>query len=284
MAAPRRAAAVMAVFAAWVGIFYVLGGAIHDPEGDARDRLVDAARPVGVVLGNSITRTDLDPVALSAALPGQPSVVLLTIDGSGPSTWSALFQEHILARGHQPRWVLVVTDPAYAVGMAPEQAHGVVHRRARSLPERITAGRDRTRREALRSWTGAVASLIGGAVGTTPARASATLSGALHHWLEDPTRLREDAVPLPAGTPELGAWHELAGVVVGSGGQLFVVEAPQRTPPPLRARLAFRELAEVVPVVYEADAAAWIDSTHLGPDAQRHFTQAVAAALADRLP
>ncbi len=284
MSSPRSRVAVAAVVAAWTGLFYALGGAIDDPEGDARNRLVDDVRPVGVVLGNSITRTDVDPLALSRALPGQPSVVMLTIDGSGPSTWAELLQEHVLVRGHRPKWVLVVTDPAYAVGMAPELAHGVVHRRTTGAAERVAAGRERARGVALREWRWAAARALAAAKGTSPARASASLSSALHHWLEDPAHLREDAVPAPSGTPDLGPWRALAETVGAGGGHLLVVEAPRRTPLPPEARRAFHEIAGVVPMAPGVEDLAWIDSTHLAPEGQQRFTQALAAALVDRLP
>lgn len=66
-----------------------------------------AAEPDIVVLGNSKVRTDLDLPALSAALPGNPKIVELHIDGTNAPIWYAVFKRRVADGGHHPQVILV---------------------------------------------------------------------------------------------------------------------------------------------------------------------------------
>lgn len=66
-----------------------------------------AAEPDIVVLGNSKVRTDLDLPALSAALPGNPKIVELHIDGTNAPIWYAALKRRVADAGHHPKVILV---------------------------------------------------------------------------------------------------------------------------------------------------------------------------------
>lgn len=283
----RPAAAALAVLAAWALLLWTLGDPARDAAATARDAHVDARRPELLVLGNSITRTDVDPDALSSLLPGTPRTALLALDASGPDVWAVLFDRHIVRRGHTPALVVVATDPAWLLGVAAEAPRGALDDGDASVRARVTRGAVALRRTAISAGPAGAAGIVAVVHGTTYAPARAQVELAVDAWLRDPARLRADALPPPghALDPDADPLVRLARSVQRAGGRLVVVATPSRDGRSpwlahLREALAAEPAADFVDLSGLAvPGDGWSDREHLGPAGREALTRALAEAL-----
>lgn len=97
------------------------GGVVAPPVGSLTD---DCSTAQVLLLGNSKTRSDLNPSELEAFLGLAPgSVTALTLHGSNAPVWYAILQNMAYARGCRPRLVVVygTLDKLLAADVSPDE-------------------------------------------------------------------------------------------------------------------------------------------------------------------
>lgn len=289
----------------------VAGGVVHWVDGadalpwpPAVQRVADrvpARSPAVVVLGNSVARMALDPAQLDALVVGD--VVQVTLDGTAPVGWAALYSRLVAERGLRPTWVLV---PSTVAGLDAAQAETSAARVATSALLRsddadllAAAGapsgwwrRVERRRGQVQE---ALAGLVARAVHPRLALPSLALGRAQEAVYGAEGAIDPDAAGgvLPvdpfAPPPAAGrsALPELAARVGASGAQLVVVQVPVRGGEGIDADRRTRIRRGLLPygarwldlsgVALPEDA--YADDTHLAASGRAVLTRAVAAQL-----
>ncbi len=269
----------LALVGAWVGLLWRMG---------ASDPAAWPALPPAevLVLGNSISRLDVDPRTLQTALGA--TVTVLAPDETTSADWVLLLRERVLRQGWRPRMVIIPTLPGFALDPRPRSGAGRERLlrllsedddpiRSKALGqlrprwiERLSAGRGALRNAVLRrvglTVLGDAARLpaaIGRYVGRTEARAVVAADTALNASFDG---------SLMPELLQLAAEHDLSLVFVNP--PVRDVPARERVDPAaleeLAARLTAHPHAAWIELSWlQAPEGAWVDDSHLGPGGAR---------------
>ncbi len=112
---------VLGLCGAWLGWPEVWTA---DAEVQAQIDLLAKASPELVLIGNSLTLTDVDYLALGKALG--MSAAAIKENGSPGPTWYAMLKYRVFEAGHRPKLVLMVSTLSHMLTAKPENAEGMM--------------------------------------------------------------------------------------------------------------------------------------------------------------
>ncbi len=225
---------------------------------DVIERKLAQTEPDVVILGNSLSNTDLNPILLATEL-GLPKhkIQKFSIPNSIAAHWYAMLKNRAYANGHHPKVVLILSDLQSALALAPrsEASHlNLMVHMSRSEPvidgklggrnfylERVRENRGTLKNKALIAWRNlSVSALIFQSLRADERRIEDGLATAfdetrtnmrLHSNVLPIFNMQQDRDLLPFDPSELphprdSFMPEIAKLVARNGGEVFFLRPP----------------------------------------------------------